>query len=170
MDSPTNPRDPWSLLFVFQDYHLDCPNDHPLPLAVANALVGGSVDRNRLEALARDCGIGDLEEAKANLLDQRDQLRSAVANLLPRFHLQQLVDKHDIEPYLPNRIITQRVKDMVWRRDGGRCVTCGSRENLEFDHIIPFSKGGASTYRNVQLLCQQCNRRKSDAIGRLAQP
>lgn len=64
-----------------------------------------------------------------------------------------------------SRRIPQAVKDQVWRRDGGECTQCGSRADLEFDHIIPFAKGGASTYRNVQLLCEKCNRRKSDAIG-----
>ena len=61
--------------------------------------------------------------------------------------------------------IPQNVKDKVWNRDGGKCVECGSNENLEFDHIIPFSKGGANTYRNLQLLCEHCNRSKSDKIG-----
>jgi hypothetical protein len=64
-----------------------------------------------------------------------------------------------------NRKISQEVKDSVWNRDGGKCVECGSNENLEFDHIIPFSKGGANTYRNIQLLCESCNRSKSDKIG-----
>lgn len=61
--------------------------------------------------------------------------------------------------------IPQKVKDEVWRRDGGRCVLCGSQENLEFDHIIPLSKGGSNTVRNIQLLCQKCNREKSNKIG-----
>jgi CRISPR/Cas system Type II protein with McrA/HNH and RuvC-like nuclease domain len=64
-----------------------------------------------------------------------------------------------------SRRISQNVKDKVWNRDGGVCVNCGSMENLEFDHIIPFSKGGANTYRNIQLLCEQCNRQKSNKIG-----
>ena len=64
-----------------------------------------------------------------------------------------------------SRRITQEVKDKVWNRDGGKCVECGSNENLEFDHIIPHSKGGANTYRNIQLLCQPCNRTKSAKIG-----
>ena len=64
-----------------------------------------------------------------------------------------------------SRRITQKVKDQVWKRDEGKCVECGSNENLEFDHIIPHSKGGANTYRNIQLLCQPCNRVKSDKIG-----
>ena len=44
-------------------------------------------------------------------------------------------------------------------------VKCGSQENLEFDHIIPLSKGGSNTVRNIQLLCQKCNREKSNKIG-----
>ena len=72
-------------------------------------------------------------------------------------------------PELPkkkrSRRITQTVKDKVWNRDGGKCVECGSNENLEFDHIIPHSKGGANTYRNIQLLCEPCNRSKSAKIG-----
>ena len=61
--------------------------------------------------------------------------------------------------------IPQDVKDKVWNRDNGKCIQCGSNENLEFDHIIPLSKGGANTYRNIQLLCESCNRSKSDNIG-----
>jgi hypothetical protein len=61
--------------------------------------------------------------------------------------------------------IPQEVLDMVWNRDSGKCVQCGSQENLEFDHIIPFSKGGANSYRNLQLLCKKCNLEKSNKIG-----
>jgi len=61
--------------------------------------------------------------------------------------------------------IPQDVKDKVWQRDNGKCVECDSKENLEFDHIIPFSKGGSSTYRNIQLLCEPCNRKKHAKIG-----
>ena len=64
-----------------------------------------------------------------------------------------------------SRNITRKVRDSVWKRDGGRCVECGSNENLEYDHIIPFSKGGSNTERNIQLLCEICNRSKSNRIG-----
>ena len=60
--------------------------------------------------------------------------------------------------------IPQRVRNEVWRRDEGRCVDCGSRERLEFDHIIPVSKGGANTARNLDLRCEECNRRKAATI------
>jgi len=56
--------------------------------------------------------------------------------------------------------IPDDVKILVWQRDGGRCVKCGSQKNLEYDHIIPLSKGGGNTARNLQLLCEDCNRAK----------
>ena len=63
-----------------------------------------------------------------------------------------------------NRYIPEKVRDAVWRRDEGRCVECGSKEYIEFDHIIPISKGGSNTKRNIQLLCAKCNSEKSDKI------
>ena len=65
---------------------------------------------------------------------------------------------------VPSRLIPKAVKHEVWKRDRARCVECGSRERLEYDHIIPVSKGGSSTARNVQLLCEQCNRSKAAKI------
>lgn len=62
------------------------------------------------------------------------------------------------------RFISDEVKEFVWRRDRAKCVKCGSQNNLEFDHIIPFSKGGSNTARNIQLLCERCNRAKKDRI------
>jgi 5-methylcytosine-specific restriction endonuclease McrA len=64
-----------------------------------------------------------------------------------------------------NRIIPSDVKLAVWKRDDGKCVQCDSRDNLHFDHILPFSKGGSSiVVENVQLLCARHNLRKSARI------
>jgi len=56
------------------------------------------------------------------------------------------------------------IKQAVWKRDGGRCVECGTRKNLQFDHIIPLALGGANTLENIQLLCKECNMGKGVAI------
>jgi len=64
-----------------------------------------------------------------------------------------------------DRLIPTRVKIEVWKRDKGKCVLCGSKENLHFDHIVPFSKGGTSLLaKNIQLLCATHNLQKRDKI------
>lgn len=61
-------------------------------------------------------------------------------------------------------LIPEAVKGVVWRRDSGRCVKCGTKQNLQFDHIIPVAEGGATTTANLQLLCQPCNQSKGKKI------
>ena len=68
------------------------------------------------------------------------------------------------EKFIKREPIPENVRFSVWRRDQGICVLCGSNENLEYDHIIPFSRGGSNSERNLQLLCQSCNRSKSNKI------
>src|SRR5262249_25561447 len=54
--------------------------------------------------------------------------------------------KREVGGYEPEatRMIPTPVKLEVWKRDDGRCVACGSTDNLHFDHIIPWSRGGSS--------------------------
>ncbi len=64
-----------------------------------------------------------------------------------------------------SRLIPTQVKKEVWQRDKGKCVLCGSSNNLHFDHDLPFSKGGTSlTAKNIRILCARCNLAKSDKI------
>lgn len=60
--------------------------------------------------------------------------------------------------------IPEAIRSQVWRRDGGTCVRCGRKENLQFDHIIPVKKGGATTVNNLQVLCRSCNLAKGVKI------
>lgn len=63
------------------------------------------------------------------------------------------------------RVIPTAVKIVVWQRDGGKCAVCDATDELHFDHILPFSKGGTSLMAaNVQLLCARHNIAKSDRI------
>ncbi len=63
------------------------------------------------------------------------------------------------------RVIPTQVKLEVWQRDHGQCSICGATDELHFDHILPFAKGGTSlTKANVQLLCARHNLAKSDRI------
>jgi hypothetical protein len=62
-----------------------------------------------------------------------------------------------------SRYISETTKKIVFTRDGGVCKCCGGSQSLEYDHIIPYSCGGQSIVSNIQLLCQKCNRSKSNS-------
>ena len=73
--------------------------------------------------------------------------------------------KSELKDLDHNRLIPTSVKIEVWKRDKGKCVQCGSTDNLHFDHILPFSKGGTSLKaENIQLLCARHNLKKSNKI------
>ena len=66
------------------------------------------------------------------------------------------------------RLIPTHVKVEVWKRDHGKCVICHAKDNLHFDHDIPYSLGGSSIVpENVRLLCARHNLEKSDQIRSL---
>lgn len=74
----------------------------------------------------------------------------------------QAVDRPDTEH---TRMIPSVVKLEVWRRDVGKCVICGAKDNLHFDHVIPYSRGGTSLdSKNIQQLCARHNLQKRDKI------
>ena len=54
--------------------------------------------------------------------------------------------------------LSKEVKTVVWRRDRGRCAKCGSYDQLDFELVVPQSRGGRSTAENIQLLCRRCSR------------
>ena len=60
--------------------------------------------------------------------------------------------------------VSIEIRRAVFERDGGRCVECGGGFDLQYDHVIPFSLGGATTVENLQLLCADCNRSKGATL------
>lgn len=68
------------------------------------------------------------------------------------------------EKYLSIRTFTEKQKREAYERQNGICVKCKKHfeiEEMEADHIIPWSKGGKTTAENCQMLCKQDNRVKS---------
>ena len=104
-------------------------------------------------------GPYEMEEAKLILLDTLRKKKKKAEYLVAR------KDAPEDEAGYERQVIMEEVRHEVWRRDRGRCTKCESVHNLEFDHIIPVSRGGANTARNIQLLCESCNRQKSNNIG-----
>lgn len=58
--------------------------------------------------------------------------------------------------------VSNKIRFEVYRRDGNKCRKCGSRVNLEVDHIKPIAKGGKTYLDNLQTLCHRCNVEKGD--------
>ena len=60
--------------------------------------------------------------------------------------------------------VSNKMRFSIYQRDGNRCCKCGSSYDLEIDHIFPISKGGKTVYENLQTLCHNCNKEKSNTI------
>jgi holliday junction DNA helicase RuvB len=127
-----------------------------------------TIDDNAANRIARSAGgtpLGVLNRLRRvsdyAQVKHGGQITAAVADEA----LQVLASADEATEFLPGREnIPSEVRREVWRRDDGKCVKCGSREYLEYDHIIPVSMGGSNTARNVELLCENCNRSKGAAI------
>ncbi len=65
---------------------------------------------------------------------------------------------------LRRKKIPHRVRALIYERDGGACVTCGSTDRLTLDHIKPFSHGGSDEPDNLQTMCLPCNSRKGARV------
>ena len=61
---------------------------------------------------------------------------------------------------LSRKQIPQSIRDKVLKKYGYECIKCGSKENLEIDHIKAYSNGGDNKECNLQVLCKKCNLRK----------
>lgn len=96
------------------------------------------------------------KEVKALILDRLNKKKRKV---------ERAINSMENKPVRKRETIPLDIQDIVWARYNGKCAICGNNENIEYDHIIPFSKGGSNTARNIQILCQDCNRSKGNSIG-----
>jgi hypothetical protein len=68
------------------------------------------------------------------------------------------------EKYLNLRSFNDKQKTGAYERQNGICVKCSAHfeiDDMEGDHIMPWHEGGKTTSENCQMLCKDCNRRKS---------
>jgi 5-methylcytosine-specific restriction endonuclease McrA len=58
--------------------------------------------------------------------------------------------------------------ELIWKRDKGICQIClkkvGRKADVHYDHVVPLSKGGEHSYRNVVVAHAVCNLRKSNGV------
>jgi 5-methylcytosine-specific restriction endonuclease McrA len=98
---------------------------------------------------------------KAEMLEHATWELRSEHTAIPRPVVIRLVTFVKVPRDTHRRKITRRA---VFARDGWTCQYCGSRSNLTVDHVIPRSKGGASSWENIVASCAPCNRRKGDHL------
>ena len=103
----------------------------------------------------KELNVNELEEEIVNLMQDRD-----VTNK-PGIYSYVLTRE---EKYLNIRAFDENHKREAYEKQKGICVVCNKHfefNEMEADHIDPWSKGGPTTSENCQLLCKEDNRRKS---------
>jgi hypothetical protein len=178
--------DPATGALIYEGHDVPRSTENPIPKLVDQPLTtpgGGWTENGKFFRAAKDFKSGLIK--KPELVKVYEKIKDGVWSYKGFFELIDAKMVHDgkrnifkfhlipVEKKplgriveLPHtRLIPTHVKVEVWKRDGGKCVQCGSTENLHYDHDIPFSKGGSSlTAENVRLLCAKHNLSKGDKI------
>lgn len=71
----------------------------------------------------------------------------------------------DEEKHLSIRAFSDSMRREAYEKQKGKCKKCHKcfkMEQMETDHITPWSQGGKTNAKNCQMLCRKCNREKSD--------
>lgn len=99
----------------------------------------------------------DAEDIKALVLQRKRRLEQKLQSARSLMKAE--------EDGRPKRVgMPAELRHAVFERDGGRCVECGGSFDIQYDHILPVAHGGATTLENLQRLCAECNRSKSDSL------
>lgn len=64
--------------------------------------------------------------------------------------------------------ISKKVKDIVWKRDGGKCIVCGNHEAMPNSHFIRRSQGGLGIEENIVTMCRMCHQMYDQGVDRKA--
>jgi len=144
----------WCDLFITSE-RIIYKSDKPKNILISN-IISYESNKNYIFITSKTANnSGEFDVGK-----DADLVEAYIEQSVKRFHRQ-----IDLRQSTNNtRHITQEIRNTVWQRCNGRCVECSSTSYLEFDHIIPFSKGGSNSENNIQLLCRACNLSKSDRI------
>lgn len=109
--------------------------------------------------------INGVRRASKDMMFNEGEIRSILADISKRKgHFYTDPDTYKAITRVERGKVSNKMRFAVYKRDGYRCRKCGSKKNLEVDHIIPIAKGGKTTMDNLQTLCHRCNQAKGSKI------
>ena len=119
--------------------------------------------------LKKSLGIGRsvIEAVVDNKLTEADLL--SFLDRTSSDTIKKIIAEHDPEKYGKRLPVPAELKRLIMERDGHTCKCCSATEELQYDHIVPWSKGGKTSAENLQLLCQTCNLLKGNKTLSLAE-
>ena len=108
------------------------------------------------------------DSVKAVFLDRVNivsQYEHAVRS--PNFELK-LPSVVSLKTYVKPAMYPAFTRFNVFLRDRFSCQYCGSQDDLTFDHVVPRSRGGQTSWDNVATACAPCNLRKANKMPKVA--
>lgn len=141
-----------------------------MPHASGHAVAGGAVMdgflfRSDEDALKAEAAAPELFRAfvreNASVLSYIAGWGDGKCGYMTEILQEELLPSRTDTPSRPSKKrISRNLAKQVFERDAYRCVRCGSHIDLTCDHVIPESKGGPTTFENLQTMCRPCNCRK----------
>jgi 5-methylcytosine-specific restriction endonuclease McrA len=95
---------------------------------------------------------------KVDLVEHSEQTLHSPTKSIPRPLIIRL--KRNLRTNAWRRVQLNRKN--LFKRDDGKCVYCGSEDNLTIDHVVPKCYGGKTTWENVVTACHKCNNKKDN--------
>ncbi len=151
--------------------HVDDPDAQPLFSYFRNVIewVQAKFPKYRKEMKSVPWGplfnaFGQRTDFDANKLEEQVAKLMADSDVQKKSGIYEYVFDGD-ERHLGIREFDNNIKRVIYERQNGNCIKCGKHfeiEQMHGDHITPWAKGGHTVIENCQMLCADCNRRKSD--------
>jgi hypothetical protein len=125
-------------------------------------------DKARIHLTLKEETINKIKKLKGLLAHKKNYSMEELIDMM----LVTQIEKIEKEKYSSNnrvakevskrsRYISKKTKEIIYQRAKGKCENCDSIYALQIDHLKPYAKGGGNSESNLQLLCRNCNLRKS---------
>ena len=147
------------------------------PMAISHRADFAIQDPARSPALVLNADFRPLSYCPLSLWNWQDAIKATYSDRVDVVsEYDQLVRSPSIEIRLPSVVVLREfvrprrraafTRFNLFLRDGFRCQYCGRKGEMTFDHVVPRSRGGRTTWKNVVAACAECNLKKGSRLPR----